>query len=247
MKYAPTVVTTLFLLTVLAVHAAAQNVSDEARRHFDRGMAAVEMAKSPDDLNDAIAEFKQATVLAPDWADAFFNLGKVQEAAEKYNDAIVSFRKYLQLAPNAADVVEVNSLINKIEYKAENVMTVAKVVNVLSQLSKWKPKGGGGFNAFVRGKGPTTVEVPTSVMRMEGRADPDVFRKNLTVEGPRVSFHYTEVLMDKNKVGNITRDFDIELEVVSLTKVKVREVCVWKYWALGGDTVTRISVYELVP
>jgi len=27
----------------------AQNISDEARRHFDRGMVAVEMAKSPAD------------------------------------------------------------------------------------------------------------------------------------------------------------------------------------------------------
>ncbi|MBP6005053.1 MAG: tetratricopeptide repeat protein [Pyrinomonadaceae bacterium] len=224
-----------------------QNISDEARRHFDRGMAAVEMAKTPDDLNVAISEFKQATVLAPDWADAHFNLGKMQEATEKFTEAIASFRKYLQLAPNAADAGEVTSLINKIEYKAETVMTVQKVVNVLSQLSKWKAKGGGGFNAFVRGMGPTTVEVPTSVLRMEGRTEPDVFRKNLTVEGPRASFHYTEVLMDKKKVGNITRDFDVELEVVSLTKVKVREVCVWKYWALGGDTVTRISVYEIEP
>lgn len=36
------------------VTASSQNVSDEARKHFNRGMAAVEMAKSQDDWESAI-------------------------------------------------------------------------------------------------------------------------------------------------------------------------------------------------
>ena len=247
MRYARIAVTTVFLLAGLAAYTAGQNVSDEARRYFDRGMAAVELAKSPDDFKAAINEFKQATVLAPDWADAHFNLGKVQEAVEMYTDAIASLRRYLQLAPNATDASEVASLINKIEYKAENKITAAKSFGILDQLSKWKAKGGGGFQRYVRGKEPMLIEVPTSVLWKEGRSEPDVFRRTLKITEPRISFHYTEVLMDKNNVGNITRDFDIELEVVSLTQVKVKEVCVWKYWALGGDTKTRISVYDIEP
>ena len=60
-------------------HADAQNISDEARRNFDRGMAAVEMAKSPADYKDAIKEFEKAAKLAPGWADVYYNLGMVQE------------------------------------------------------------------------------------------------------------------------------------------------------------------------
>ncbi len=223
--------------------------SDEARRHFDRGMVAVEMAKAPEDLEIAIKEFKQAATLAPDWPDAFFNLGKVQETAQKYPDAIASFRRYLVLAPNAADAADVKSAINKLEYKAENVMTAAKAVSVLGQVSTWNAKGGSGFHAYIRGKGPTTVEVPSSVLLWGSQRElkKDIFRRELVLTGPKLSFHYTLVLMDNKNVANYSVDVDVEMEVVSLSKVKVRELAVWRYWYIGGDPVTRISVYDLVP
>jgi ankyrin repeat protein len=103
-----------------------QEVSDEAKRHFDRGVAAVEMAKSPNDYAAAIMEFEQAARLAPDWPDVYYSLGKVQEAAEKYGDAVQSLRKYLQLAPDADNAEEVKSLINRLEYKAIPVLSVSK-------------------------------------------------------------------------------------------------------------------------
>ncbi|MGB5014641.1 MAG: hypothetical protein WBO68_11505, partial [Pyrinomonadaceae bacterium] len=121
----------LTFIVSLYGYADGQNISNEARRHFDRGMAAVETAKSPEDLSVAITEFKQATVLAPDWADAFFNLGKVQEAAEKYTDAIGSFRKYLQLSPESPDAGEVRSLINKISFKREKQTGIMRVFDLL--------------------------------------------------------------------------------------------------------------------
>lgn len=239
--------TCLLVPVVIMLYATAPAQSDEARRHFDRGMAAVELAKTPEDLQTAISEFKQATVLAPTWADAYYNLGKVQEATEKFAEAIASFRRYLDLAPDAADAAEVRSLINKIEFRSENVMTVEKVVSVLGRLSNWNAKGGSGFHAYIRAKGPTIAEVPTSILWKQNLQAPDVFRRELTVTGPKISFHYTRVLMDKKNVANYTVDVDVEMEVVSLIKVKVKEVSVWRYWQAGGDPVTRISVYDLVP
>jgi ankyrin repeat protein len=103
-----------------------QEVSDEAKRHFDRGVAAVEMAKSPNDYAAAIMEFEQAARLAPDWPNVYYSLGKVQEAAEKYGDAVRSFREYIRLAPDAEDAEEIKSLINKLEYKAIPVLSVSK-------------------------------------------------------------------------------------------------------------------------
>ena len=113
-----------------------QEVSEEAKRHFDRGMAAVEMAKSPNDYAAAINEFEQAARLAPDWPDVYYNLGKVQEAAEKYGDAARSFREYLRLAPDAEDAEEIKSLINELEYKAERalVLTDADVAEIIASL-----------------------------------------------------------------------------------------------------------------
>ena len=96
-----------------------QTVSEEARRHFDRGMAAVEMAKSPEDYESAIKEFEQAISLAPDWPDIYYNLGLVHEKAGNLNDAIMNLKQYLRLAPNASDAEMVKSLINKLEYRFE--------------------------------------------------------------------------------------------------------------------------------
>ena len=99
-----------------------QAVSDEAKRYFDRGVIAVELAKSPADYESAIKEFRQAASLAPDWPDVYYNLGLVQEKAESYNDAVTSLRQYLSLAPNAKDAAEVKSIIARTEYKNEKLL-----------------------------------------------------------------------------------------------------------------------------
>jgi tetratricopeptide (TPR) repeat protein len=111
-----------FLLSCLTTNIAAQDVSDEAKRYFARGVAAVEMAKSPSDYESAINEFGQAVNLAPNWPDVYYNLGLVQEKAEKYGDAIISLRQYLRLAPNASDAEDVKALIAKNEYKNEKLL-----------------------------------------------------------------------------------------------------------------------------
>ncbi len=100
-------------------HADAQNISDEAMHHFDRGEAVAEMAKSPADYEDAIKEFEKAAALAPDWPDVYYNLGLIQGKVDKYDDAIRNLTKYLDLSPNASDSRKVKKFITKIEYKQE--------------------------------------------------------------------------------------------------------------------------------
>ena len=85
-------------------------------------MAAVEMAKSPDDYAAAFKEFEQAIKLAPDWPLPNYNLGLAQEKAENYSDAVISLRQYLKLAPNAQDAAEVKSIIARTEYKNEKLL-----------------------------------------------------------------------------------------------------------------------------
>lgn len=151
----------LYLVVVLAVSvlllsaAYAQTISEEAQRYFDRGMAAVEIAKSPDDYAPAIKEFEQAIRLAPDWPDVYYKLGMVQEKAGKYRDAIISFRQYQRLAPNASDAATVKSLINKLEFKAEQEITKEDALEIFSSLSdttKWRLVGGSPmYMRWVRG------------------------------------------------------------------------------------------------
>jgi len=108
-----------------------ETVSEEAKRHFDRGMAAVEIAKDPRDYKIAIEEFKQAVMFAPVWPDVYYNLGLVQEKAGQFKDAADTLKMYLRLAPNAADADSVKSLINKLEFKAEQVLSIPDIINVL--------------------------------------------------------------------------------------------------------------------
>jgi len=97
----------VFCLTLLPRIASAQAVSDEARRHLDRGQAAIEIAKTPADLEDAVKESQKALELAPDWPDPYYNLGMVQNKMERYDDALKSLKSYLQLVPNAGNTTAV--------------------------------------------------------------------------------------------------------------------------------------------
>jgi len=108
----------------------------EAERHFNRGMAAVEMAKDAEDYESAIEEFQKAQSLAPDWADLYYNLGLVQEKAGKAEAALASLRKYLLLAPDAEDAAEVRQFIDRLEYRLERAAVDANSPNAL--LGVWK-------------------------------------------------------------------------------------------------------------
>ncbi|MCX6565317.1 MAG: tetratricopeptide repeat protein [Candidatus Aminicenantes bacterium] len=113
----------IFILFFGIASSFGQTAQEEARRHFDRGMAAVEMAKSPEDYAAAINEFEQAARLAPDWPDIYYNLGLVQEKVEKYGDAIMNLKQYIRLAPNANDAETIKTLINKLEYRFDRLNT----------------------------------------------------------------------------------------------------------------------------
>lgn len=115
--------TILAVIVFVAAHVAfgQASVSDEAKKYFDRGVAAIEMAKTPSDYAKAVREFEQAVKLAPHWPEAYYNLALVQEKTEKYGDAASSLRQYLRLAPNAADAAEIKALINKLEYRKEQI------------------------------------------------------------------------------------------------------------------------------
>ena len=111
-----------FILCILAANTFAADVSnipEEARRYMIRGRTALEMARSPDDYRLAIDEFQQAVRLAPDWADAHYNLAAVQARAGDYRSAIASYRRYLELAPDAADAPKVRDEIVSLEYRLE--------------------------------------------------------------------------------------------------------------------------------
>ena len=97
----------------------ATGTPEDARRHMLRGMAAIEIAKSNDDLALAEEEFRMATEIAPQMAVAWFNLGKAQTQLGRNDEAMDSYRQYLTLAPDAKDAQSVRDEIVKLEFRRE--------------------------------------------------------------------------------------------------------------------------------
>jgi hypothetical protein len=105
----------------------AQNISDEARRFFSRGMAATETAKSTADYKNAAKEFEKAKTLAPDWPDVYYNLGIILEKTDDFEGAIKNLKTYLRLAPSSSDANQIQEKIYKLEYKLEKASEAAKI------------------------------------------------------------------------------------------------------------------------
>jgi len=118
----------LIVLLIAIVNVSwADTIPREAQKHMNRGMAAVEVAESQSDYEDAISEFEQAANIAPHWAAPYFNLGYVLKETGKYQESIDNYKKYLKLAPDAPDKEQVLTEIDQIEYKLEKVTKAAKI------------------------------------------------------------------------------------------------------------------------
>lgn len=105
--------------TAAPVRARATGSPEDARRHIVRGAAAIEMARTADDLAEAADEFRKATEIAPDMAPAWYNLGAVLAKTGQVNEAIAAYRRYLALSPGATDAQKVADEIIKLEFRQE--------------------------------------------------------------------------------------------------------------------------------
>ncbi len=150
----------MILLGVFASSVLAANVSDEAMRYWNRGLAAVEMAKSQPEYEAAITEFSEAARLAPDWPDVWYNLGLVQDKAGKFADAVNSLKRYLELSPNVPEASQVKQLIDKIAYKLERTSKdEAALVPLLGTWDRYDLEDGEKLNAYEFRKNGEQIEV----------------------------------------------------------------------------------------
>jgi len=187
----------------------AETVSEEAQRYMARGMAAVEMAKTPKDYERAVREFEQAAKLAPNWPDVYFNLGSVQAKAGNYGEAMRHYKRYLELAPNAPDAAKVREEIYKLEYRAEVVVRVKNrfiaygngtVLDTQTDLLWAAKDNGSGINwqdakkycENYRGGGYSDWRMPT-LDELEGLYDADKGYKTDCVDS-KYDVHLTELI-----------------------------------------------------
>jgi len=220
-----------------------QAVSDEAKRHLDRGIAAIELANSPDDYAPAIKEFKQAVSLAPNWPDAYYDLGKAQEKAEKYSDAISSLRQFLMVAPNSNEAEAVKTLINKLEYKSEREETIKQAYDIMTsgsysrkQVDRKQLSGEAGGRGL--GLGPMSsfriqsgkMEVANSWYESSGvdsyhpQQHPRIPREWEPVKVNGKSYEYTfSHYMDTSLSYVVRMDYEVKGEITSIDPPQVKE------------------------
>jgi hypothetical protein len=108
-------------------------IPEEARRHFVRGAALFKEAKSPEDFQQVIDEFKQATRLAPWWPEARYNWALAFEAAGDYAAAIDNLKHYRMFKLSEAEARTAQDKIYALEAKQEKAAKDAESANTERQ------------------------------------------------------------------------------------------------------------------
>ena len=91
-------------------------VPEEAERRMVRGAVAFKSATAVAGYQDAAKEYEQATLVAPWYGDAYYNLGVAQDKAGNYKTALRSLKLALLTSP---DSKEIKALIYEVEYRDE--------------------------------------------------------------------------------------------------------------------------------
>lgn len=221
-----------------------QEISAEARRHFDAGREAAAKATSAEGLLPAIWEFEEATRLAPDWPGAFRGLGMVQRAAKKYAEAEKSFRRYLELAPNAADADKIRGLIDEMSGQQGQDAEVRKILEMMASghlrrkrvgqtvLSGPSDLGSGPLESFRMVAGELQAEngwvrYPDAYHPKQHPPIPRQWEP-VKVDGRLYSYTYSHY-MDMSTSYVVRYDYDVTGEVVSLAPPRLKETVHWSF------------------
>ncbi|MHB2026299.1 MAG: tetratricopeptide repeat protein [Elusimicrobiota bacterium] len=81
----------------------ARAIPEPARKKFIEGTAILKNAKDPAQAALAVDSFQKALVIAPWWANAYYNLALAQELEGQYNYAQINLKYYLMTGPSAKD------------------------------------------------------------------------------------------------------------------------------------------------
>lgn len=115
-------------------------VSEEARKYFDRGMAAAEDAKNEKDYKDAADEFQKAVNIAPWLGAGYRGLAVTQDKCGQYSAALQNLKFFLLTNPSAEDAEKAKTLRNKIEYRMEKAAKESKALQLLLKRGKTRSR-----------------------------------------------------------------------------------------------------------
>lgn len=97
----------------------APSIPEEARRHFVKAVTLQKDAKSPEDYDLPIQEYRQALLLAPWWSDAYYDLSSALELKQHYAEAIQNLKFSILASPNGPDARAAQDKVYALEAKSE--------------------------------------------------------------------------------------------------------------------------------
>ncbi len=122
------------------------SIPEEARRYAIRAQTLVK-AKQSAGYAPAVTELTKAMLLAPWWADGYYNLGLMQEGAGDFAGAIRSLKLCLMADTNAANSGAIQNKIYELEVLKE------EADKTRAMAGKWKnPKSGKIYDVSLNGK-----------------------------------------------------------------------------------------------
>ncbi len=92
---------------------------EEARRHFVKAVTLQKDAKSPEDYDLPIQEYRQALLLAPWWSDAYFDLASALELKQQYPEAIQNLKFSILANPEGSEARAAQDKVYALEAKSE--------------------------------------------------------------------------------------------------------------------------------
>ncbi len=207
----------------------AQTIPEAARRHMTRGQAAIEMARSPHDLDMAAKEFQEATRLAPAWPepwyDPWYDLAGIEEKTGKFKEAVGNLKKYLRLTLNAPNAAKIRERIYKLEFKAEQILTVPEIIDALLSFLGWECNQKHYPRLYTWGELKLERSGADAVRALRIiRYDPQI----LKITGPVLKYETIVNVCDRsaNARGSCDSIVENEIEVVSRTLVRVNQAVV---------------------
>lgn len=154
-------------------------VSPEAKRAFVMGGIYQKEARSLEDFGLAVKAFQDATMAAPWWGDAYYNLSVSLESAKRYDEAKVALTLYLLTSPKDAE--QAQERLYAID--AKKTMAAAADAKRRANLEgRWNSYGAVEFE--IRKDGNAFTLVPNTQVGPIGHW----LAENVAISGGRVEF-----------------------------------------------------------
>jgi hypothetical protein len=93
-------------------------IPEEARRYYVKAVTLQKQAKTAAEVTPAIVAYSQALLLAPWWADGYYNMSSALELAGRFPEAMLALKLYL--ATNPKDARAAQDRIYAIEAEQEH-------------------------------------------------------------------------------------------------------------------------------